>query len=133
MENSIIELSAYRFSKAKEDLKASEIMLKESMYKAAINRSYYAIFHAVRAVTVLHGFDSSKHSGVIAYFNQNFVKTNIFDKEVSKIIKGASLIREKSDYQDFFITSRKDAEQQLKNAITFVDMVEDYLKHETVI
>ena len=72
MENSIKGLSAYRYSKALEDLKASELMLEESLYKVSINRSYYAIFHAMRAVTALQGYDSSKHSGIIAFFNQNF-------------------------------------------------------------
>lgn len=29
----------------------------------------YAVFHAMRAGNILNGYDSSKHSGVIAYFN----------------------------------------------------------------
>lgn len=87
MEGSIKELSAYRYSKALEDLTASEIMLKESLFKVSINRSYYAIFHAMRSITALSGYDSSKHSGIIAYFNQNLVKTGDFDKEASKIVK----------------------------------------------
>lgn len=33
MDGSIKELSAYRYSKALEDLKASEVMLKEALYK----------------------------------------------------------------------------------------------------
>ena len=46
-------------------------MLSGGMYKPSLNRSYYSIFHAMRAITALEGFDSSKHSGVIAYFNQD--------------------------------------------------------------
>ena len=38
------------------------------------------------------------------------------------------LFREKSDYDDFFIASKKDAENQLKNAKIFLSVVEDYLK-----
>jgi len=64
------------------------------MLKASINRSYYAIFHGMRAVTALSGFDSSKHSGIIAYFNQNFIKKGIFDKSMSETIKAAYRIRE---------------------------------------
>lgn len=40
MDGSVKELSAYRYSKALEDLTASEVMLKESLYKVSINRSY---------------------------------------------------------------------------------------------
>jgi uncharacterized protein (UPF0332 family) len=133
MDGSIKELSAYRFSKALEDLKASKLMLHESMYKASINRSYYAIFHALRAVTVLEEFDSSKHSGIISYFNQNFVKTGFFDSEASKIIKSISRLREKSDYQDFYIASKQETERQLESAIVFVDKVEGFLKEKTIL
>ena len=36
----------------------------------------------MRAVNALDGFDSSKHSGVIAHFNQNYVKEGIFPKNI---------------------------------------------------
>ncbi len=62
------ELSKYRFETCKEDLYDAQLMLKNGRYKNALNRGYYAIFHAIRAVNALDGFDSSKHSGVIAHF-----------------------------------------------------------------
>jgi uncharacterized protein (UPF0332 family) len=125
MDGSINELSLYRFSKALEDLTAAEVTLRESLYKVSVNRSYYAVFHAMRAVTALKGYDSSKHSGVIAYFNQHFVKTGDFDKESSKIIKNASFLREKSDYEDFYVASKQDAEKQLAEAKIFVLRIEE--------
>lgn len=133
MEGSIKELSAYRFSKALEDITASEVMLKESLYKVSINRSYYAIFHAMRAITALSGYDSSKHSGIIAYFNQNIIKTGDFDKEASKIVKKASFLREKSDYEDFYIASRQEAEEQLKDAKIFLSKVDEYLRKKEIL
>lgn len=133
MEGSIKELSAYRYSKALEDITASEVMLKESLYKISINRSYYAIFHAMRAITALSGYDSSKHSGIIAYFNQNIVKTGDIDKEASKIVKKASFLREKSDYEDFYIASKQEAEEQLKDAKIFLSKVDEYLRKKDIL
>lgn len=78
-------------------------------------------------------FDSSKHSGVIAFFNQNYVKTGIFPKEASKIIKLASENRERADYLDFFVASKKDAEEQIERALLFKDMIKGYLKAKSVI
>lgn len=127
MEGSIKDLITYRYTKALEDLTASEVMLNESLYKVSINRSYYAIFHAMRAITALAGYDSSKHSGIIAYFNQNYVKTGDFDKEASKIIKKASFLREKSDYEDFYIASKQEAQEQLENAKKFLIKIKEYL------
>lgn len=53
-----------------------------------------AVFHALRAVNILNGYDSSKHSGVIAYFNKNFLKENKLDRSLYKIIKDSSYLRE---------------------------------------
>ncbi len=74
MKNRII-LSKYRFEKAKEDLLSAKINLDNGLIKASINRSYYAIYHSIRSVNALDGFDSKKHSGVIAYFNQHYIHT----------------------------------------------------------
>ena len=80
MEGSVKELSKYRFEKAQSDFETAKSLYELKQYRASINRSYYAIFHALRAVVALDGFDSSKHSGIIAFFNLHYVKEGIFDK-----------------------------------------------------
>jgi len=111
-------LCKYRLERAEEDLLAAESNHKSGFYKAAINRSYYAIFHSIRAVNILDGFDASKHSSVIAHFNQFFVHTGEFETTTYKLIDSAYRIREKCDYSDFFIASKEDSFIQLKNAKT---------------
>ena len=96
-------------------------------YKVAINRSYYAIFHAIRAVNIWDGFDASKHSSVIAHFNQFYVHEGKFDRDTYKLIDSAYRIREKCDYSDFFIASKEDAEKQIANAEEFIRRVEKFL------
>ena len=107
MAGSLTVLSAHRFKRAKEELSTAELLLRSTNFRSSINRSYYAIFHAIRAINALDGFDSSKHSGVISHFNQEYVKTGIFQKEVSKIIRNASELREQADYEDFYEGHRK--------------------------
>ena len=127
MEGSLKELAKYRMERAKEMLIASEENLNIEQYRTSLNRSYYAIFHAMRAVNILEGYDSSKHSGVIAYFTQTFLKTERLDRGLSKIIKEASYLREKSDYDDFYIASRDEAKNQLENAESFLKKISEYL------
>lgn len=115
--------------RAKEMLIASEENLKLNQYRTSLNRSYYGVFHAMRAVNILEGYDSSKHSGVIAFFNKTFLKENRMDRSLSQIIKDTSYLREKSDYDDFFIASREEAEIQLENAKKFVEAVSDYMNN----
>lgn len=128
MQHSKKDLSIYRFERAKEDLETAKINWKNGMFKAAVNRSYYSIFHAIRAVNVLDEFDASKHSSVIAHFNRYHVYTGDFDKGTYKIIDSAYRIREKCDYSDFFIVSREEADEQIKKAEIFIDQVYEYLE-----
>jgi hypothetical protein len=109
-------------------LEAAKGNLEIGQYKTSLNRSYYAVFHAIRAVNILDGFDASKHAGVIAHFNQYYLKTDKLDKGLSKIIKATYYLREKSDYDDFYIASKNDVEKQIKNAEIFVKAVEKYIK-----
>ena len=127
MEGSLKELVGYRLAKAGEMLSASEDNLKIGQYKTSLNRSYYAVFHAMRAANALKGFDSSKHSGVIAFFTKEYLKTEILDRNLAVIIKDSSLCREKSDYDDFYVAGRVEAEEQLKNAMWFVSQIEEYV------
>ena len=127
MECSVKDLSKARFDQAIEMLEASRLNLEIGQIKTSINRSYYAIFHAIRAVNALDEFDSSKHTGVIGHFNQAYIKTKRLDVKNSDVIKRAYYLREKSDYDDFYIASREDAHKQLEEATLFVKEIEEYL------
>ncbi len=128
MEGSLRELAEYRMKRAEEMLLAAEENLKIGQYKTSLNRSYYAIFHAMRAANIIKGFDSSKHSGVIAFFNKEYLKAGIMDRQLSVIIKESSFLREKSDYDDFFIAGQKESKAQLDNARRFLQAVKIYLQ-----
>ncbi len=82
MEGSLEDLAQYRIKRAWEMLEAAKENLKIGQYKTALNRSYYAVFHAMRAANILRGFDSSKHSGVIAFFTKEFLKTEYMDRKL---------------------------------------------------
>ena len=99
---SVKALSKYRFEKALSNLSTAKALYATGEYGFALNRAYYAAFHAMKAVNALDGFDSSKHSGVIAHFNQEYVKTGTFPAATSAIIRRASMLRERSDYEDFY-------------------------------
>lgn len=128
MDGSLKDLAKYRLEKAREDLARAKREFDADDYKLALNRSYYAIFHAIRAVNILDEFDSSKHSGVIAHFNRYHVKNNDFPSDVSKKIASAMNVRQASDYDDFFIATKKEAEKQVEVANEIVSLVENYLK-----
>lgn len=128
MESSMKELSKYRYQRACEVLHDAKFLLNEGSFYSSVNRSYYAIFHGIGAITALDGFDSSKHSGIISYFNRNYVKTGIFDKAVSKMLDTSLRLREKADYEDFAIVSESIAAEQLQKAESLLEILHPYLE-----
>lgn len=75
MKEELKALARYRLSRAKETLKDGSILLNEGSFNSAVNRHYYAAFYAARALLVTKELDSSKHSGIIALFQNHFVKS----------------------------------------------------------
>lgn len=124
-----ISLAEYRISKAEECLKSAAALIEIEDYLAALNRSYYAIFHSVRAVFALDGIDRKKHSGVISCFQQNYVKTGMFDKKYSSIVQEAFEVRQESDYEDFYVISKEEVIVQLENAKEFVGAVRKHINN----
>lgn len=120
-------LSDARFDHAKECLDAAKSLLDSSNYKSAANRSYYAIFHAMRAVLAFDGIDMKHHSGIISEFRKLYIKTNIFDIKLSQIISVLFDIRTESDYDDFFVISKTEVEEQIENAEYFLKEIDKFL------
>jgi Uncharacterized conserved protein related to C-terminal domain of eukaryotic chaperone, SACSIN len=127
MGDEIKELSKYRMDQARQCIRSAKALVEIEDFKGAANRSYYAIFHAMRSVLALDGKDFSKHSGVSAYFRKEYIKTGIFAVELSDIVSMAFEIRSNSDYDDFYVISVEEVNEQIENAIKFCDMVESYL------
>lgn len=121
------DLIRYRLISAKEKLTSAKLLLDAGLYKDSVGRSYYSIFSSMRAVLAIRQVDFSKHAGVISYFQKEYIKTNIFDKKYSKYIQQAFQIRNGCDYDDFFIVSRQDAEEQYQRAEEILKVVQEYI------
>lgn len=127
LDNRRLELCKYRMAQAKESLKASEIMQDNGMIKDSINRSYYAAFYAIKAVLALDEVDFKRHKDVVAYFNREYVAKERFSRELGRKISRLQQLREKSDYDDFFIASVEQAKQQLLSAESVINETSRYL------
>lgn len=127
------ELSIYRLEIAKETLANAKLCINNCFYRDSVNRSYYAAFYAVRAVLALESIDFKRHKDVMAYFNKTYVASGVFPKELGKKLGRIQMMREDSDYSDFFEASPEDAEKQYATAEMAVLVIEDYLKKKEVL
>lgn len=123
------DLSNSRLEHAKRCLKGAHILLTAGDYEGAANRAYYAAFHAMRAVLILDGFDSKKHSGIIAKFRELYIKTNLFDKEFSNAITALFRLRTASDYDDLYVVTMEETIDRYEQAERIVEIIADYLAH----
>lgn len=120
-------LSIARFLRAQECRDAAIVLLEAGDYKGSANRSYYAVFHAMRSVLAFDGIDMKHHSGIISEFRRLYIKTGILDKSLSPIISVLFNIRQDSDYDDFFIISKSEVAEQIANAEHFLKAVRQFL------
>ena len=121
------DLVKYRLASAKEKLTSAKVLLEAGLYKDSIGRSYYAIFSAIRAVLATRQVDFSKHAGVISYFQKEFIKSEVFDRKYAKYLQKAFQIRNSCDYDEFFIISKQDAEEQYERAVEILGVIEKYI------
>ncbi|GFI03788.1 hypothetical protein IMSAGC005_02630 [Lachnospiraceae bacterium] len=122
-------LIKYRLDSAEEKLESAKLLLDAGKYRDSIGRSYYSIFTVVRAVLANDKVDFSKHAGVIAYFQKEYIKTGKFDVKYSRYLQTAFQIRNSCDYDDFFIASKQDAKEQYSRAAEFYTEVNNYLSN----
>ena len=117
------DLSNYRITEADDSLKVAAHCLKEGLYKDSINRSYYAAFYAVKAVLALSTVDFKRHKDVMGYFNKE-----VFPREIGRKLGTLQRVREKSDYDDFYIASKEKATEQFQTAELVIDEAKKYLE-----
>ena len=121
------ELSEYRIIQAKDYLQDARDLCNNESYKSSINRSYYAPFCAIRSILAIEGVDFRRHKDVIAHFNKTYVKTEIFPRELGGRIADLQNIRDKCDYDDFYIASKEKAQEQIETAESVVYYILTYL------
>ena len=123
----IRETSKLQLERSELLLKSVPVLIEAEDAFSAVNRSYYAVFHAIKAIEIFDNFDSKKHSGLISNFRQKYIKTGIFDIEYSEILKSLAQYRQDSDYDIFADISLDEAKEQYENAKKFVDAVKTFL------
>ncbi|RKI37689.1 HEPN domain-containing protein [bacterium D16-51] len=121
------DLSRYRLTQAEETLRSAVICFDNGLFKDSINRSYYVVFYAVKAVLALDSVDFKRHKDAVNYFNQYYIATEVFPKELGKRLGRSKRIREVSDYNDFYVASREEALEQIGTAKMTLALISEYL------
>lgn len=120
-----------RLKNARETLQdAHTIYEHDGSPVSIVNCSYYAMFYAALALLVTIDRHSSKHTGVISLFDQEFVRQNRVPKELGKMLHQAFEARQEGDYKDFSKIDRGVAKEIPKSADEFVKSIEEKLSNQ---
>ena len=113
-------LARHRLARAQVMLRDADLLAASRSLESAVNRYYYAAFHAARALLATRALDSSKHSGVIALFQREFVKSDLVPPDVARALPRSFEKRQNSDYADFVEVSEEEVERIKTAAHQFV-------------
>lgn len=121
-------LIEYRLTQARDSIREADVLNQSGMSRRSVmNRLYYAMFYAVLALLQEKEMGTSKHSGAIALFDREFVKTGTFPKEMSKTLHRAFELRQKGDYMEETEVAADDVAEIRPVAEQFVESAERFL------
>ena len=122
------DLIHYRLESAREMLRDAGVLKKNGGSPVSIvNRAYYSVFYAALALLVTVDTEPNKHAGVLAKFDELFVREGIFPKEMSRILHHAFDMRQAGDYQKSRVITEEQAVEVLAAADKFVKAIEEKL------
>jgi len=98
-----------------------------------INRIYYAMFYSILALLIFEPYSSSKHTGVLSYFNRHFVKEGMIPEEVGRAVNKAFDLRLRGDYKEQAVLSREQVEPYIGHARLCTDAIRKLLKERGLI
>ena len=116
------EISA-NIGRAEESLKAANKLVEDGFFDIGASRAYYAAFYAATAVLLFEGLEFGKHSGVIASFHKEFIKTGRLDKKFGKDLNWLFELRGIGDYGETDHVPADDARKALEAAEAFLKAI----------
>lgn len=120
------DLMEHRFRIAKEDLETAYLLLEAGQYRGANNRAYYSIYHTIDAVLSIEGIAFKRHKDTLAYFNKQYIATDIFPRDMGRKIVKAEEIRHASDYDTFYVASKEITSRQVETAKQLLHLAKEY-------
>jgi uncharacterized protein (UPF0332 family) len=123
-------LAQHRIDRAHAALREADLLIEQRHFNGAMNRVYYAAFYAARALLALRHLDSSRHTGVIALFQEHFVRTGVVPADTARALPRAFEKRQTSDYGDFSEPSSDEVVAQRDQVRGFVRSCEDVVRNQ---
>jgi len=123
-------LALYRIQQAEESLDEAQYLFDGNKSpRSVINRAYYSMFYSILALLIFEPYSSSKHSGVLSYFNRHYIKNGRISKDIGRAVNKAFDVRQRGDYREQVIYTREQVEPLIDWAGKLIAAVKYFLKN----
>lgn len=119
--------------RAREMLQVADENIRNGHLPSACNRAYYAVFYAASALLYSKGKTFGKHSAVLAFFRQDFIKTGEFDPSLSDDYEFIMESRQTADYELYDYLEKEQVEVVVAKARNFVEESEKWLRRHDLL
>ncbi|ANH83336.1 hypothetical protein A8C56_22220 [Niabella ginsenosidivorans] len=110
-----------------------ETLIQFGYYTTAVNRLYYACFHAVKALLLTKDLIPKTHSGTVALLHKHFVQAQLFDIQQASFYSRIMQERIDDDYNDFILTDKDEVNSFVspaKELIAYIERLIDITSNE---
>ncbi len=114
--------------RAEDEIRAAVLLEKEGFYFKSVVSSYYAIYHAAKALLLLKGVAPKTHEGVERMFGLYYIKTGEFDIKIGKVIGRLMKMREEADYYPEIPFTEDEALEAIEMAKGFLEKAKAIIK-----
>ena len=120
----------FLLEKAKDNLKAAELLEEQGFHDIAASRAYYVMSYLAEVLLLRRGLSFSSHAAVIAAYGKEFARTGELDPKFHQYLIKSQAPRQTGDYGHHESVSAESLRQVLTWAREFLEAVETYLGTE---
>ena len=126
--NRTLVLAEWR--RARETLRAAELLHSEGYYGDAVSRAYYAILHAAKAALHVHDVAADSHTAVRRMFGLHLIQPGELEKELSGHLGKTSDERLAADYDAEMTFTEEQTRKECQRARQFLRRIRQYLRQK---
>jgi uncharacterized protein (UPF0332 family) len=118
------------FQRAQEEITAAKVLKDNELFFKSVVSSYYAVYHGAKAALLNKGVSPKSHEGIERMFSLYYVKVNLIETDIGRIIGRLMKLREEADYYPETSFNLKDSSEAIEMAERFLENIRKVVKFE---
>jgi uncharacterized protein (UPF0332 family) len=122
------DLIKYRLEQARDTIEVVDLLIINDKLSTAVNRIYYGMFYSLLALALQFNFETSKHQQLIGWFNKEFIRSGLIEKEFGRILRDAFENRTSGDYDSFVVFDHSEVLLLYADMKSFIEQIEIFIR-----